>query len=133
MIIDASVAFKWFVVEEGSDEAIAWVGRAELMAPVLIHTEVANAIRKRVRRGELASAGAGEQLSYLDEVIRTVEETPFLPRAFELALELDHSVYDCVYLALAEAMGEQMLTADEKFIAKATASAHEAKVRSLLQ
>jgi predicted nucleic acid-binding protein len=34
------------------------------------------------------------------------------PRALELALNLDHPVYDCFYLALAEAETAQMVTAD---------------------
>jgi predicted nucleic acid-binding protein len=36
-------------------------------------------------------------------------------KAFEIALEAKCSIYDCLYLALAEALGVCMVTADEKF------------------
>ena len=119
MIIDASVAFKWVVNEPDSEEAIAWIGRAELFAPVLMVAEVANALRKRVRRGELSPPdGIGEQLSKVAQLVRTIDETPVLGRALEMAIEISHPVYDCVYLALAELAGEELLTADMKFINK---------------
>ena len=44
MIIDASVAFKLIVEEPGSEEAIGWIGRTDLVAPSLVHAEVGNAL-----------------------------------------------------------------------------------------
>ena len=117
MIIDASVAFKLIVDEPGSEEAIAWIGRAELTGPILIHSEVGNALWKRVRMGELAEdAEIAARLADLDHLIRTVDETPLVPRALQLAIDLAHPVYDCIYLALAEAADDSVLTADGRFI-----------------
>ncbi len=39
-----------------------------------------------------------------------------------MAVLLDHSYYDCLYLAVGEGLGEQLLTADAKFAAKCAAS-----------
>jgi predicted nucleic acid-binding protein len=116
LIIDASVAFKWLVSEPDTDMALAWIGRADLVAPGLLHAEVANALWKRIRRGELAGEGASEQLSSLQQLIRTEDESPVLPLALEIAVELGHPVYDCVYLAMAEDKDDMLLTADGKFI-----------------
>ena len=117
MIIDASVAFKLIVEEPGSEEAIGWIGRAELTGPTLIHSEVGNALWKRVRLGELAEESEiADRLEDLDHLIRTVNETVLVPRALRLAIELAHPVYDCIYLALAEAAGDKLLTADRRFI-----------------
>jgi predicted nucleic acid-binding protein len=44
MIIDASVAVKWITEEENSDRARLLLRRLDLLAPTLIHAEVANAI-----------------------------------------------------------------------------------------
>ena len=50
IVIDASVAAKWFLPEIGSDEAVKLQeGTAELIGPELIRMEVAGAITRRVR------------------------------------------------------------------------------------
>lgn len=117
MVIDASVAFKWIVEEPDSDKAQMLVGRTDLIAPVLIYSEVGNALVKRVNDGELApSLSLREQLADLAELLVTVDERSIAPRAYEMAIELKHPIYDCVYLALAEALGEELLTADRKFL-----------------
>ena len=132
VIIDASVAFKLIVDEPGSEEAIAWIGRAELTGPILIHSEVGNALWKRVRMGELADdAEIAGRLSDLDHYIRTVDETSLVPRALQLAIDLTHPVYDCVYLALAEADDDGLLTADGRFIRALEGTPYEKYVLEL--
>lgn len=119
MIIDASVALKWLVPEEGSDSARALLTRVDLVGPTLLHIEVANGLRKKARRGELAST---PDLSALIEsvagFVQTVDETPLLARALSLALRFDHAVYDCVYLAMAEQIDGELVTADLNFLRK---------------
>jgi len=39
-----------------------------------------------------------------------------------LALELDHPVYDCFYLALAELERNSMVTADQRLLARLSGS-----------
>lgn len=131
MIIDASVAFKWLVAEPDSSAAIEWIGLTELLAPTLLHAEVANALWKRVQRGELAADGAPEQLENLADIVSTVDESPMLGRALQLAVELRHPVYDCVYLAVAEAHDQELLTADRRFLSALSGSVHSGRVRRL--
>ena len=118
MIIDGSVAFKWLIDEPGSEAAVGWIGRTSLLAPKLAISEVGNALSKRVRRGEIDGARAGEMLSKLGSILDYVDESPHMERALVLSIELNHSIYDCVYLALAEELSEKLLTADRKFVAK---------------
>lgn len=119
MIVDASVAFKWLVEEPGSDQAIAWIGSGTpLAAPTLILSEIGHALTKRVRRGELAAAGADETFARLPSLLSLFDDAPFMVRAFDLSIALRRGFYDCVYLASAAAMGEQVLTADEVFADK---------------
>jgi predicted nucleic acid-binding protein len=132
VIIDASVAFKLIVDEAGSEEAIKWIGQAELVGPTLIHCEVGNALWKRVRKGELAEdAEIADRLADLDHLIRTIDETPLVARALRLAIELAHPVYDCIYLALAEANEDELLTADGRFIRAVVGTPYAARVREL--
>ena len=132
MIIDASVAFKLVVEEPGSEEAIAWARRSELVAPTLIHADIGNGLWKRVQRKELvADEQIGERLADMARYIRTVDETPFMPRALELAIELGHPIYDCVYLALAEGQEDELLTADVRFLKAIDGTEHQRRVREL--
>jgi predicted nucleic acid-binding protein len=50
-------------------------------------------------------------------------------RAAELADRLDHSVYDCLYLALAQAEGDVLLTADTAFERKTRVAGLRGRVR----
>lgn len=55
VVVDASLAAKWIVNEEGTEAAVnlleRWAGEDFLVAaPCLIFVEVANALYKRVRR-----------------------------------------------------------------------------------
>lgn len=132
VIIDASVAFKLIVEEQGSAEAMAWIGRTEFVAPTLIHSEVGNALWKRVQRGELIDDGEiAARLADLPNYVRTVDETPLLPRSLDLAVELGHPVYDCVYLALAEAEEDELLTADKRFFTAARNTRYASKIKVL--
>ena len=132
MIIDASVAFKLVVDEPGSEAAIDWIGRAELIAPTLVHAEVGNGLWKRVLKREIADDGEiTARLADLARYIRTIDETPLMPVALRLAIELDHPIYDCVYLALAETMDDQLLTADRRFLRAIASTPHAARVREL--
>jgi predicted nucleic acid-binding protein len=131
MIIDASVVFKWLVPEQDSDAATAWIGRTELLAPALIYAEVANALWKLVRRGEMAGAGAAEQLARLPSLVKAIADAPLIPRAFDLAVELGHPVYDCLYLAAAEASDDEYLTADARFLQALEGTVHWQRVRLL--
>ena len=47
--------------------------------------------------------------------VTTFAHWPLLPKALDLAVSLDQTVYDCLYLALAEAWSSVMVTADIRF------------------
>ena len=54
LVIDASIAVKWVVEEDGTDLALALRQKARLMAPDLIVAECANILWKKVQRKELS-------------------------------------------------------------------------------
>jgi predicted nucleic acid-binding protein len=132
MIIDASVAFKWVVEEPGSAQAIEWIGKADLVAPSLIHAEVGNALWKKVRKNEIVDDGEmGERLADLARYLRTIDEAPVIARALRLALDLGHPIYDCIYLAVAEDMDDELLTADRRFLAAVASTDFAPRMREL--
>jgi predicted nucleic acid-binding protein len=132
-VVDASVAIKWIVDEEGSDAALALVG-AELWAPALLLAECGSALWRRARLGLLSQGEALERLTALATapVQLAPDETSSI-EALRLALDLDHPIYDCLYLALAHERDLPLITADRRLIG--VASRHPmlaGRVRSLL-
>src|SRR5207247_7990103 len=72
--------------------------------------------RKRKRR-EISRQQA-EQISAacLGGVPVLHASSALVERATRIALDLDHPVYDCIYIACAEAIGGVLITADEKMM-----------------
>jgi predicted nucleic acid-binding protein len=116
IVIDASIAAKWFLEEEHAAEALRLTEPAyDLLAPELLWVEVAAALRRRFRRGQMPLATFNETiLDLLNVDVTPMAVTPLVRRATRFAVLLDHGVYDCIYLALAAAEGCQLATADRR-------------------
>jgi predicted nucleic acid-binding protein len=116
VIVDASVAMKWLLVEDGSETANQLIVDEILAAPDLLFIECANVLRTRTRAGALTRESAREALATLDAIpIRTLPIRPHVAAAHAIALELDRSAYDSLYLAVALAERATLITADLKF------------------
>lgn len=128
IVVDASVVVKWFTVEPLHEEARGLLlGDDQLLAPDIVTVEVANALWAKVGRGEIGQAASARAVATLaaggQPQLRP--STPLVPRAFELARRLDHPVYDCLYLALAEQRDATLVTADKRFGTAAASLAAE--------
>ncbi len=121
LVVDASVASKWFIPEELSDAADRLLASDhELAAPDLLLVEAGNILWKKARLGEISPADAGAVLADLAGGVLTLRPSaPLASRALAIAHELDHPVHDCLYLALAEAEGGTVVTADRRFLRQA--------------
>ncbi len=115
LVIDASVALKWFLDEPDSVAAVAIGTRHDLVAPDLLLAEVANALWRSVRMGRLSAADGRSAASRLPrEFAGLVAGSVLVGRALDIATALDHPVYDCFYLALAEREAAMLVTADRR-------------------
>jgi predicted nucleic acid-binding protein len=126
-VVDASVAVKWVLAEEGSRAAAALREDPELIAPSLIVAEIGNALWRAVRSGTLLRSEASESIEAAllpFELLVPLEELRV--RALSLGFGLNHPIYDCFYLALAEREACPIVTADEKMIA----AARKAKIKA---
>ena len=122
-VVDASLAVKWLVDEEDSENALAlrrgWSDSGvRLAAPYLILAEVSNTLHRKVVGGGLALQVAIETLEY---TLNTLEiefhdSTDIHVGALRLADQLNQgAVYDSIYLALAERLDCELWTADRRF------------------
>jgi predicted nucleic acid-binding protein len=131
VVVDASVALKWIFDEPGSDAAVALRGE-DLIAPVLWLLEAANALWRRTRIGEITAQAAAEYFSELANApVASLAIEPYLDRALELATEIDHPVYDCVYLAVALHHDTRAVTADQRFASVAGREGFTGRVQLL--
>ena len=129
VVVDASVAVKWLVREEDTDKALAilraWQDEEVTpAAPHLLPFEVANALHRKVLRGELNAGDSTYLISQLLESGLELHQPPGLHvRALELARQLNqNAAYDAHYLALAQSVGCDLWTADERFYRAASPS-----------
>lgn len=113
-VIDASVAAKWFVDEEHSQNALAVLDEGNrLHAPDFLLLEMDSIVCKLIRRGVLSHSEAAEIRDALR--LYPIQHHPFvsfLDPAFEIAQRTGRSIYDCLYVALAILLGGSMVTAD---------------------
>lgn len=121
VVVDASVAVKWVVLEDARDEALEQAAGRELIGPEFVLTEVSSILWKKARTGQLSLEQAQLGLAFVRDAFARLLPTRMLTdRAFAMAISLDHPVYDCLYLAAAESEGTVLLTADRRLAQQAT-------------
>ena len=119
VVIDASIAIKWVIEEDGTPEALALRRKARLIAPDLLVAECANILLKKAVRNELSKEEADLAARLLQGAeIELLPMHPLWSKATNLAIELDHPAYDCIYLALAIQNDCQFVTADNQLLRK---------------
>lgn len=130
LVVDASVAIKWFAPEALSPQAERLLdGVDTLFAPDLLLLECANIIWKKVRLGELARPDGDAALAALRSgPIDLLDTRPLVEQALQLAHEIAHPVYDCVYLVAAEAVDAIVVTADRRFFDQCWSSTRRARI-----
>ena len=123
VVVDASLALKWVILEEDSKAAEAllaeWTGIAmTLIAPALFMYEVTNIIYRKVGRTALSLDEAKqmqEKLRQRGPTLEMPQDTALSLRAMDLAQRFRlPATYDAHYLALAEREGCDYWTADER-------------------
>ena len=118
LVVDASVATKWFLPEPDAAAALRLLnGRYRLAAPDLIHTEFGNIVWKLHSRNVLDTNEASEMIEhFLSMPLEIHDSTYLLAPALQIAMATNRTVYDSLYLALAMELGGTVVTADERWV-----------------
>jgi predicted nucleic acid-binding protein len=126
MVIDASSAIDLLLEIEPHAGSIARLiaGEGPLAAPHLLDAEVGQVLRRLVISRALSAPRARDALDDLAALpIQRFAHGPLLARAFEL--RQNTTIYDALYLVLAEGLRAPLLTRDR---ALAAIPGHRAKV-----
>jgi len=122
LVLDASVIIKWFTQEEKREQAIDLRekhinGDIEIVVPDLLLYEVSNALRFNPNFKEEDIKKAIQSLFDIDiNIVVPVQET--LQEAVDIAYSKNITIYDAFYIALAQTIGFDFITADEKLYEK---------------
>jgi predicted nucleic acid-binding protein len=132
LVTDASVLLKWFVQEEGAEAAATLLEGHELHAPALVLAEILNAAWKKLRLGQIDDATAyGICRRVAPPLVMLAPIEDLAPCAWSLARKLDHPVYDCFYIALAEREDATLVTADRRLLARLAGTSWAGRVKGL--
>jgi predicted nucleic acid-binding protein len=121
LVVDSSVAVKWFVNEPYSTEANRILndyqaGIIDFLAPDLIYSEFGNIIwKKQVFQGLDATDAQAILASFLKITFTPTSSSDLLDDAYRIAVTQKRTVYDALYLTLSVREHCPFVTADEKF------------------
>ena len=121
-VLDSSVAFKWVVTESDTPKAVKLRDEFrsavhELISPDVFPMELAHALTRAERQGRIPISDA---VIRLIDVLTTcpilIPSLPLLLRATDISSTTRVGVYDCLYVALAEREGCELVTADSRLL-----------------
>ena len=123
-VVDASVVVDWVAPDvDRSGSAGRLLTRlaaegAALLGPRLLLEEVGNALLTGVKRRRWDGAAADLAFTALRRLpVELVDDARDLERAWDLSRRYDeHPIYDMVYVAVAERLGERLHTADARLV-----------------
>jgi predicted nucleic acid-binding protein len=121
-ILDSSVAFKWEVPEPDSDKAIRLrddyqQGVHDLLSPDFFPIEIAHALTRAERQNRILVGQAAvfwTNIMTSPPILCPVDS--LVPRAIAISSRMRIGVYDCLYVALAEREGCELVTGDDKLV-----------------
>ena len=126
VIVDANIAVKRFVQQQGTDAARrVQAYRGPLIAPAMLISETTNGLWRHVAIGEISAANAQAAVTGL---AWWFHEHSLAAPALTLAVELNYPCYDCFYLALALSRSAPLVTADKRFINRLTPTQYSSSI-----
>lgn len=115
-VIDASLAIKWFLWEEGTEQAHSLLEQlTTFYVPDLFLVEIDSVLTKKARKGELKVDEAFQKRSVFRKLpYKMVSYNEVEEFAFRLATEFSITSYDAVYVAIAIDRDTTLYTADRR-------------------
>lgn len=133
IVVDASVAIKWFEQEVDSDKAAELLaGEHLLIAPAHAVGEIGEALSRQVRRGSISRMQLEAALIGLQGSLASVPLDELLAESAAITLEAGTSFYDALHVAAAVRWRAPLVTSDEKLFRALVGTRWHASVRRLV-
>jgi predicted nucleic acid-binding protein len=123
IVIDASVVLKWYLSDEEHGQRALEIleghvsDRLSLLAPALLEFEVANGLAIAKRRGRVGEDDALKAMDgFINLGIRLYPLSPHFPKLLDYSDRYNISAYDAAYVALADDLKTQLVTADKRLV-----------------
>ena len=119
-VLDSCVALKWLLPEPDSGLAIRirdqfQQGIIELLAPDVFPIELGHALSRAEPTNRIQPPQGATHLANLLQILPDLHASlPLLPRAFQIASQARIGLYDCLFVALADREGCELITADAR-------------------
>lgn len=128
VVVDASVAVKWVVEEAHSHAASLLLQSAAIHAPDHWQAEAVNALWSKVFKRDLTAQDAEERMTVLLRApVAGAPIDTLMTRAFAISVALAVTVYDSLYLALADKLRVPLVTADRVLVRRVSGDRELAK------
>ncbi len=120
IVVDASVAVKWLVIEDGAASANQlFADESTLVVPSHARIEVTGAVLRKQRDGILSEAEVRQSIGIwtgllADDVVQVIEFDQVLENAIAIAMDTTHALADCLYIATAVHLDAELVTADQQ-------------------
>ncbi len=121
VILDTSVIIKWFFEEDEEDVKTANLilnkyhnNEIQIIAPEIALFEISNVIKNRIKDNKNMGAEIIDKIFNLGIIFYITKE--ILKNAFSIAFDINESVYDCIFIALAEHFKAKLVTDDKKLL-----------------
>ena len=120
IVVDSSVAIKWFIPQNYSVEANQILSayqenKLTLIAPDLIYAEIGNIVWKIQRFQGLNPEDAQNIIDLFQKIqINIISANELLKDAYEFAVKYQRSVYDSLYIVLSLKENCRFVSADER-------------------
>lgn len=115
-VVDASVAIKWFMWEDGTEEALDLLDQiSSFYVPDLFLIEIDAVLTKRVRKRAMRAAESHNKRAVFRQLpFRKIPYIEIEEFAFRLATEFPITLCDATYVAIAVDYDLKLYTADKR-------------------
>jgi predicted nucleic acid-binding protein len=121
VVVDASALAGLVLPDEEAGRLAGILAEAEAVAPLLLWAEIRNVLLMAERRGRIGPGIYERATAILDSLDITFDTAPSGERTAALARRHGLTIYDAIYLELAQRLGLPLATTDRALVRAAQA------------
>lgn len=131
-VIDTGLVMAYLLNEPSGVVAIKVILGTDVHVPDILRLETANALITAMRRGRISPAQVAPRYDLVNRMKANFHESSSLiQRSIEISQRYHRRPYDGVFIALAEKLGQELITLDATLVRSLNGTLLEKRVRLL--